>query len=394
MVAKYFFVLCLLVCIVEAQAQYVVFNVMNYGAKSDGQTDNSGAFLKAWYDACKWNGKSTMFIPEGTYMLNEVIFSGPCRGTTNFKLKGLLKAPIDPYSIKKDWINFRYVDNLIVGGGGGVLDGQGSYAWKTNDCRTNPNCRPLPTTMSFDFITNGYIHRMRSVNSKQGHFVMYGCQNMILTKLKIIAPSDSPNTDGIKMAKSHGINITNVNIGTGDDCIAILSGTRHLRISDVFCGPGHGISIGSLGKYEGEENLSDIHVKNCTISGASNGVRIKTWASQLKNSLVASDIVFEDIIMNNVQNPIIIDQRYCPVAPCTYKGASNVQISNVSYKYIRGSGNGEVAVSINCSEKKPCQNIKLDNINLWPSGGKGTLRNECSFVNGASYGPQNPPSCI
>lgn len=42
MVAKYFFVLCLLVCIVEAQAQYVVFNVMNYGAKSDGQTDNSG----------------------------------------------------------------------------------------------------------------------------------------------------------------------------------------------------------------------------------------------------------------------------------------------------------------------------------------------------------------
>lgn len=173
--------------------------------------------------------------------------------------------------------------------------------------------------MSFDFITNGYIHRMRSVNSKQGHFVMYGCQNMILTKLKIIAPSDSPNTDGIKMAKSHGINITNVNIGTGDDCIAILSGTRHLRISDVFCGPGHGISIGSLGKYEGEENLSDIHVKNCTISGASNGVRIKTWASQLKNSLVASDIVFEDIIMNNVQNPIIIDQRYCPVAPCTYK---------------------------------------------------------------------------
>lgn len=90
-----------------------------------------------------------MFIPEGTYMLNEVIFSGPCRGTTNFKLKGLLKAPIDPYSIKKDWINFRYVDNLIVGGGGGVLDGQGSYAWKTNDCRTNPNCRPLPTVSLF-----------------------------------------------------------------------------------------------------------------------------------------------------------------------------------------------------------------------------------------------------
>jgi hypothetical protein len=108
--------------------------------------------LKAWSDACRWEGKSTILIPKGTYMLKEVIFSGPCNAWMNFKIEGILKAPSDPYSFKTDnWINFRYIDKLKVGGGG-TLDGQGSTAWKTNDCQKNPNCRTLPTVSSFHII--------------------------------------------------------------------------------------------------------------------------------------------------------------------------------------------------------------------------------------------------
>lgn len=392
--AKFLFVLSLLVCIAEARRQYKLFNVKNYGARSDGNTDNSVAFLKAWSDACRWNGKATVFIPEGTYMLKEVVFSGPCNAWMNFKIEGLLKAPSDPYSFKTDnWINFRYVNKLTVGGGG-RLDGQGSSAWKINDCKKNSNCRSLPTTMKFDFITNGYVHHMESINSKQGHFVLFGCENMTLRRLKITAPNDSPNTDGIKIGRSNGINISSVNIGTGDDCIAMLSGTRNVRISDVFCGPGHGISVGSLGKNEGEEDIDDIVVKNCTFSGTSNGVRIKSWESQLKKTLVVSNFVYEDIVMDNVQYPIVIDQDYCPRPPCTKKGVSSVQISNVAYKNIRGSGNTKVAASFECSSNKPCQNIRVEDINLRPSGRSKRLNNVCLFVKGASYGQQNPPSCI
>jgi len=103
------------------------------------------AFLKAWSDACKWKGKATVLIPQGTYMLKDVNFSGPCNAWMNFRLEGLLKAPIDPNSFATDnWINFKYVNKLTVGGGG-TLDGQGAYAWKINDCQKNPNCRALPT---------------------------------------------------------------------------------------------------------------------------------------------------------------------------------------------------------------------------------------------------------
>jgi len=180
-------------------------------------------------------------------------------------------------------------------------------------------CFLFSQSMTFDFVTNGTIHHLRSFNSKGAHFKLFGCENMIFTKIKISAPGDSPNTDGIKIGKSNGITIESVGIGTGDDCIAMISGTRNVWISDVFCGPGHGVSVGSLGKFDGEEDVDNINVKNCTFSDTTNGLRIKTWASPLTKTLKASHIVYEDIVMNNVDNPILIDQEYCPNRGCSNK---------------------------------------------------------------------------
>lgn len=54
--------------------------------------------------------------------------------------------------------------------------------------------------------------------------------------------------------------------------------------------------------------MARITVTNCTISNTTNGLRIKTWPAS--HALQASGIFFEDIIMDKVQNPIIIDQKY------------------------------------------------------------------------------------
>ena len=66
--------------------------------------------------------------------------------------------------------------------------------------------------------------------------------------------------------------------------------------------------MGSLGKYSREKDVYDVLVKNCTIFNATNGARIKTFASPISG--LASGIIFEDIIMYNVKYPIIIDQTY------------------------------------------------------------------------------------
>lgn len=103
------------------------------------------AFLEAWKDACAYEGRGRVLIPQGTFQLGSVTFEGHCNGSVSFVIRGTLRAPSDPQSFfTNTWIGFRYVENLTVKGGG-YLDGQGHVAWKYNDCIKNSNCKPLPS---------------------------------------------------------------------------------------------------------------------------------------------------------------------------------------------------------------------------------------------------------
>lgn len=132
--------------------------------------------------------------------------------------------------------------------------------------------------------------------------------------MTITAPEDSLNTDGIHIGRSTGIRIIDSHIGTGDDCVSLGDGSKDIVVKGVSCGPGHGISIGSLGKYDGEEPVVGVKVIGCTLTKTMNGVRIKTWPNSFDGA--ASHMRFENITMDNVANPIIIDQVYCPYNQC------------------------------------------------------------------------------
>ncbi|XP_039165205.1 probable polygalacturonase At3g15720 [Eucalyptus grandis] len=72
------------------------------------------------------------------------------------------------------------------------------------------------------------------------------------------APEWSPNTDGIHIGGSHGVSVRVSIIGTGDDCFSISDQTSNISISDIKCGPSHGVSIGSLRKDGTEVSVSNI----------------------------------------------------------------------------------------------------------------------------------------
>ncbi|KAH0654589.1 hypothetical protein KY289_032267 [Solanum tuberosum] len=249
-------------------------------------------------------------------------------------------------------------------------------------------------TMRFDFVTNSRIHHLRSINSKNSHINLFACNNVNISYVRLTAPDESPNTDGIHIGLSTNIKISRTVIQTGDDCIAMVTGSRNIEISNVTCGPGHGISIGSLGRTPGEV-VTGINVRNCTFIGSQNGARIKTWAPSL--SSVASDIFFGDIYMENVHNPILIDQQYCPTPSCSDQlgqDNSKVQISNVTFSNIWGTSSSKVAVTLKCSKLVPCKNVQLNNINLKYHGRGGPATSSCLNVIGDSYGRQSPPSCL
>jgi galacturan 1,4-alpha-galacturonidase len=107
---------------------------------------------------------------------------------------------------------------------------------------------------------NLLIDGIHSLNSKYFHFNIFSPKNVIVRNITITAPEDSPNTDSIHMGDISNVTITNTTIGTDDDCISIGPGTTNLTITDVKCGPGHGISIGSLGKYKDEKDVSSTSV--------------------------------------------------------------------------------------------------------------------------------------
>lgn len=69
-------------------------------------------------------------------------------------------------------------------------------------------------------------------------------------------------------------------------------------------------SVGSLGKEAKEAGVQNVTVTNVVFTGSTNGLRIKSWARS--STGFAKGIVFDGATMNNVDNPIIIDQHYCP----------------------------------------------------------------------------------
>ncbi|KAH9659652.1 hypothetical protein KPL70_023935 [Citrus sinensis] len=285
-----------------------VFNVKDFGAAADGIKDDSKAFGTAWREACNWDGIES---------------TAPT---------GLSKLPD-----KQSWITFQYLRHFTLSGEG-TFHGQGETAWPLNQCHKNSDCQ-LPTSIRFNFLNDSTITGIKSVDSKYFHINILGCYNLKINDLKITAHADSPNTDGIHIGRSNGIEISHSVIATGDDCVSLGQGSKNILVSDVFCGPGHGISVGSLGKDTKDEEVVGLTVP------------------------------------------------------------SQVKISNVRFNNIRGTSATKVAVSLVCSQKIPCQNIEIGNINLVYNGVNFKVEGPettslCSNVKPTLFGKQIPATCV
>ncbi|PON74121.1 Glycoside hydrolase [Parasponia andersonii] len=365
------------------------YNVVSLGAKGDGKTDSTEAFLSAWAKACESVNPAVIYVPAGRFFLKNMVFSGQCKNNAiTFRIAGTLVAPSDYQVIGNagNWISFQYVNGVTISGG--ILDGQGTALW---DCKNSgKSCPSGATTLAFSNSNNIKIVGVTSLNSQMFHIVINGCNNVKLQGVKVIASGNSPNTDGIHVQLSTGVTILNSKIGTGDDCVSIGPGTNNLWIENVACGPGHGISIGSLGKDLNEAGVQNVTVKTATFRGTQNGLRIKSWGRP--SSGFARNILFQHAVMVNVQNPIVIDQNYCPNNKGCPGQVSGVKVSDVTYKDIHGTSATEVAVKFDCSLQNPCSRISLQDVKL-------TYKNEpalasCSHAAGTALGMVQPSSCL
>ncbi|XP_074360261.1 putative polygalacturonase At3g15720 [Apium graveolens] len=283
--------------------------------------------MKAWKAACQGKSfDSTLIIPQNkTFLLKPLQFSGPCKSPNIYlKLSGTIVAPNNKlewtgYHINA-WLTFSYINGLVITGDG-QIDGQGSAWWSQpclQDLHTGRTCKG-PSALVFHSCNGLRLSGLTHSNSPRVHIILTNCYDAVLSNLRITAPETSPNTDGINVSGSKNVTVKNSYIGTGDDCIAVSGGSSFVNITGISCGPGHGISIGALGKG-GHDEVEEIHVRNCTLQGTLTGVRVKSWQT------------------------------------------SAVELSDIRYKSIVGTSGTDQVINLSCSRSHGCTNIRIERV--------------------------------
>ncbi|KAK7258792.1 hypothetical protein RIF29_24379 [Crotalaria pallida] len=380
--------------ILGAHSSKTTFNVIDYGAVGNGLADDSKAFLKAWSDACATReGIGTLKVPAGkTFMLKPVKFTGPCKSSSvHFELGGNIVAPKSRGAWGNDkskWIMFSDVSRLVFNGGG-QINGRGSVWWKS----CNGHSCQRPTALYIHNCKHLQLSGTHHLNSARNHISLNKCDHATLSDLSIIAPRNSPNTDGIDISDSSYLTIQHSNIGTGDDCIAMDSGTSNINIIDVACGPGHGISIGSLGKNGAHAIVENVYVSHCNLKRATNGLRIKTWRG---GSGYVKNVTFEQITITNTQNPIIIDQTYSDVKtvnPENKNQKSGIKIIGVKYRDVTGTSASKTAINLDC-RSGGCTNIFMDAINITSISSGSKTAASCNNAHGKALSTSPKVPCL
>ncbi|XP_074563697.1 polygalacturonase At1g48100-like [Curcuma longa] len=376
------------------------FDVLDYGAKGDGVTDDTMAFLDAWAAACNYEAPSaTMFVPSnGEFLVGPISFSGPCKPNIVFQLDGTIIAPTSAEAWgtgRLQWLEFRVLEQVEIQGQG-TIEGRGSAWWSINtqylfsnsldtELRGNlPHTRP--TALRFFGSSNVTVTGITIQNSQQCHLKFDSCQAVEVSGVTISSPGDSPNTDGIHLQNSVGVTIRNTDMACGDDCISIQTGCSNILIQNVKCGPGHGISIGGLGKGNTQATVSDVTVQNADLVGTPTGVRIKTWQG---GSGYAKGLRFSNIKVSQVMTPIVIDQFYCDRSKCKNQ-TSAVALSDITYDGVAGTYTTQ-PVRLACSDSKPCSGIHLSDIQLQLAQQRGKVLDPfCWKAYGDVKGPTEP----
>ena len=120
------------------------FNVVDFGAKPNVQTDSSQAFEAAWASACRARTAVSIYVPKGRFYVASLAFEGPCNNNDiTIRIDGTLLAPSNYGVIANsgNWITFRRVDGVTLFGG--VLDAQGSGLWACKNSKSS--CPPGAT---------------------------------------------------------------------------------------------------------------------------------------------------------------------------------------------------------------------------------------------------------
>jgi polygalacturonase len=341
-------------------------------AASSGSSDNSAA-INAYIAFASANGGGTVEIPSGTFDSNEITMAS----NVNLQIDAGGVLMNDNPAATLITTPGSATTNIEISGAG-AIDGGATTAVSGSDL------------VVLKKVTNLEVTGVTIENSTHEHLVPEEDHNVTINNVTIADPGTLTANGGNYLANTDGIDfsgtnflIENSSIQDGDDDIVAKPAsfaTGNVVINNDTIGAGHGISIGG-GSAKG---LSNMLVENTTFNGTENGIRIKAEDASggdagggILNPVTG--ITYENLTMNDVNNPIIIDSFYngnnnFPISPTetgvypstpTALDSTAPVFSNILFKNINvtGAGNAGLIFGLN-TDPNSLSGLKFVNVNI------------------------------
>ncbi|PIN17089.1 hypothetical protein CDL12_10246 [Handroanthus impetiginosus] len=331
----------------------------DFGGKGDGKTSNTAAFKAAIANLSKVasDGGAQLVVPPGKWL------TGSFNLTSNFTLyidkEAVLLAsqeesdyplidPLPSYGRGRDAEGKRFASlifgtnltDVVITGGNGTIDGQGEIWWKKFKSQQLKNTRPYLIEILFS--NQVQISHLTLINSPSWHIHPTYSRDVIIENITVLAPIDSPNTDGINPDSCSNTRIRDSYVVSGDDCIAVKSGwdqygikfgvpTQHLSIKRFTCiSPDSAvIALGS----EMSGGIQDVRAEEIYAINSQSGVRIKTAPGR---GAYVKDIYVRNLNLNTMKYVFWMTGAYGSHPDPGYDPKALPVIKNINFKDVIG----------------------------------------------------------
>lgn len=380
-------------------------SITDFGGVGDGKTLNTKAFREAIYriEHLKRRGGTLLYIPPGVYLTGSFILTSHMtlylargaviKATTDTRDWPLI-APLPSYGRGRELPGRRYMSfihgdglrDVIITGENGTIDGQGEIWWNMWRRRTLQFTRPnlIEFMNSRSIIISNVIFQ----NSPFWNIHPVYCSNVVINYVTILAPADSPNTDGIDPDSSTHVCIEDSYISTGDDLVAVKSGWDEYGIA--YGHPSHGITIR---RVTGSSPFAGIAIGSETSGGIENvlaehinlynmgvGIHLKT---NIGRGGIIRNITVSNVYMQNARKGIKFSGNVGDHPDNNYNPNALPVVKDVTVKGVWGEGVLQ-AGQIQGIKNSPFTGICLSNINLRGNVGPRNPPWTCSDVSGGA----------
>lgn len=380
-------------------------SISDFGGVGDGRTLNTKAFREAIYriEHLTRRGGTLLYIPPGVYLTESFNLTSHMtlylardaviKATTDTRHWPLV-APLPSYGRGRERPGGRYMSfihgdglrDVIITGENGTIDGEGEVWWNMWRRRTLSFTRPnlVELMNSRGIIISNVIFK----NSPFWNIHPVYCSNVVIHHVTILAPADSPNTDGIDPDSSTHVCIEDSYISTGDDLVAVKSGWDQYGIAygrsshDITIrrvtgsSPFAGIAIGS----EASGGVEDVVAEHISLYNMGVGIHLKT---NIGRGGFIKNITMSNVYIENARKGIKISADVGDHPDNFFNPNALPIVKDVTIKDVWGVGIQQPGL-IKGLKNAPFTRICLSNINLHPSTGPRNSPWQCSDVYGAA----------